>query len=551
MATAAAASLLEIEDLSVAIPGEDGVVQALDAVALTVATGEVVGLVGESGGGKSMIARAVIRLLPERARASGRLAVNGRDVFALSGEALRDHRGRGAALCFQTPRASLSPTRTVGRQIADRLLAHGELGEDGARAKGLALFAEVGLNPERQFDRFPHELSGGMCQRVMIALALACNTRLLIADEPTTGLDVTLTGEILKLIAAQAVPGERGVLIISHDLAALSKVCDRVVVLEAGHVVEAGRTARILGAPAHPYTRKLVAAVPDIAKARGDSEPEAARETAPLLSVRDLEVVHRARFGGKGVRALRGISFDVFPGETLAVVGESGSGKSTLSRAIMGLLRPSAGSITFEGTDISHLPRKAIRKLRRRMQMVFQDPVDALNPRMSVENIVSDPLRLIDMPADERSRAIDKALDDVGLSSQFRTRRPHELSGGQAQRVGLARALVIDPAMVVLDEPTSALDVTIQAQILDLIRHLTRRRDRAYIMVSHDLAIVRAVCDRVMVISDGEMCEFGPTEAIFSRPASPVTKALLAAAPRLTPAAPHSMTASQGILHAD
>ena len=545
------APLLDIRDLSVAIAGSHGTVQALDHVDILVSAGEVVGLVGESGGGKSMVARTVIRQLPERASASGTVTLNGSDVFALSDAALRDYRGSGAALCFQAPRASLSPTRAVGHQLVDRLLAHGtETKPEAAKNTAVSLFAQVGLrDPERQFDRFPHELSGGMCQRVMIALALACNPRLLIADEPTTGLDVTLTGEILKLIAAQAVPGERGVMIISHDLAALSAVCDRLVVLESGHVVEAGPTETILRHPANDYTRKLVAAVPDIAEKRTVATEPTQPGAVPVLRVRDLEVTYRARFGNKGFVALKDVTFDLMPGETLAIVGESGSGKSTLSRAIMGLLTPTAGQIVFEGSDLATLSRDQMRHMRRRMQMVFQDPIDALNPRMSVEDILSDPLRLIDMPAAERDAAIDRVLIDVGLGSQYRRRRRHELSGGQAQRIGLARALVIDPALVVLDEPTSALDVTIQAQILDLIRRLTQRRDRAYVMVSHDLATVRALCDRLIVVADGEIVEMGETEAVFTAPSSPVTQALLAAAPRLAGADPQ--TAPQRTIHAE
>ncbi len=530
--------LLDIADLSVAIDGADGTVRALEKVALRVDAGEVVGLVGESGGGKSMIARTIVRLLPERSRVTGSVTLDGRDVLGLRDDDLRDHRGGGAALCFQAPRASLNPTRTVGRQVVDRLLAHDQATPEDARQRTVGLFTEVGLrDPDRQFDRFPHELSGGMCQRVMIALALACRPRLFIADEPTTGLDVTLTGEILKLIAAQAVPGERGVLIISHDLAAIARVCDRIAVLESGRMVETGPTVQVLGAPSHPYTRKLIAAVPDIARVREAMASPATANGDPVLSVSNLDVVYRARFGRHGLRAISDVSFNLHAGETLAIVGESGSGKSTLSRAIMGLLRPTAGRIVFEGTDLAHLARRDIRDLRKRMQMVFQDPIDALNPRMSVEQIVSDPLRLVKMPAHERRPRIEAALSEVGLEPKFLGRHRHELSGGQAQRVGIARALVLDPAMVVLDEPTSALDVTIQAQILDLIRQLTRRRDRAYIMVSHDLATVRALCDRVIVIADGRIAEQGETESLFTRPSSPVTEALLAAAPRLSPEA--------------
>lgn len=521
-------ALLDIRDLAVTIPTAEAEVQALRGVSLSLAQNEVVGIVGESGGGKSMIARAVTHMLPGAARMSGGIELDGRDVTTLTGADLQAFRGGDVALCFQSPRSALSPTRTVGKQMADRFRAHAPGGD--LRARTVEAFKAVGLrDPERQIDRFPHEMSGGMCQRVMIALALACSPRVLIADEPTTGLDVTLTGEILDLIAAQARDG-RGVLIISHDIAALSKVCDRLVVIEAGRIVEDGPTRAVIHAPKSDYTRRLIDAVPDIRRKRAVTD-EKRGETLMVLS--EVGVTYQGRFGRNRKPALAGVNLEIRKGDTIAIVGESGSGKSTLSRTIMGMLKPTTGRVDFRGTDIARLSFGRKRGLRRHMQMVYQDPLDALNPRMSVEDIVSDPLRLVERDAVRRSTLIDRALTEVGLDPSFRTRLPHELSGGQAQRVGLARALAIDPDLVVLDEPTSALDVTVQAQILTLIRRLTERRDRAYVMVSHDLATVRALCDRVVVVDAGRIVEDGPTEQIFTDPKSPKTRALLDAAPHL------------------
>ncbi|WP_306118074.1 MULTISPECIES: ABC transporter ATP-binding protein [unclassified Roseitalea] len=524
------AALLDIRDLKVSIPTPQGIVEALRGVSLHVAPGEVLGVVGESGGGKSMIARTLTHLLPYRAQASGSATLSGTDIMALQGEALRQFRGGEVGLCFQSPRAALNPVRTVGDQLVDRFRAHAP--GDGLKRRAIAALAAVGLRaPETLIEYFPHQLSGGMAQRVMIALSLSCNPRLLVADEPTTGLDVTLTGEILDLIAAQARDGDRAVMIISHDLAALTKVCDRLVVMEKGLIVETGATRQLITAPQSPYTRRLIAAVPDVTTRRTTS-PES-RDGETVMTLRDVEVRYPARFGGKPPPALTGVNLDIRTGDTIAVVGESGSGKSTLSRAIMGLLRPTGGEIRFRGHTLSAMRFNQRRGLRRYMQMVFQDPFDALNPRMTVEDIVSDPLRLTEPDAARRSAAIDRVLVEVGLDPSYRTRRPHELSGGQAQRVGLARALSIDPELVVLDEPASALDVTVQAQLLDLIRRLTERRDRAYVMVSHDLATVRALCDRIVVIDAGRIVEQGATEDIFTNPSSPKTRALLDAAPRL------------------
>jgi oligopeptide/dipeptide ABC transporter ATP-binding protein len=597
-------SLLVLNGLEVLVGAGDRTVAAVAGADLRLERGEVLGLVGESGAGKTMLGRAVTGMLPPGARTSGELLFDGRDVLRMTPAELHQHRGEGAALCFQNPRSALSPVRHAGAQVADRLAVHAR--PDAERWTPLSLFRAVDIrDPQRRLDAYPHELSGGMAQRVMISLALACSPQLLVADEPTTGLDVTLTRSILALLRRAAVDHGQAVMIISHDLAAIAEVCDRIAVMYAGTLVEEGQTAEVLRQPAHPYTVALLEAAPDVSglptRAVGGSMPAlatppdycpfaprcpiardvcvgsrpplvevgagrraacffapgvadgsepvvlglganapaaalpipAALESEPLLRVRDVEVVYRSRFGQGGHRALRGVSLDVRRGETLGVVGESGCGKSTLARVVLGLVRPTAGSVRLGGVEISSLGSRDLRTLRRRVQMVFQDPVDTLDPRRSVEDTLRDSLRLLDLPEHELSVRIDEALARVGLDTALRPRRRHELSGGQAQRVGIARALVLDPELVVFDEPTSALDVTVQAQILELIESLMGARDRSYVFISHDLAIVRSVADRVAVLYLGKVVETGPVEQVFEAPLHPYTRALLSSAPSL------------------
>jgi peptide/nickel transport system ATP-binding protein len=598
-------SLLEITGLDVVVGEGDRSVAAVSGVDLRLESGEVLGLVGESGAGKTMLGRAVTGLLPRGARTAGELVFDGRDVLRMTQPELHRHRGGGAALCFQNPRSALSPVRHAGSQVADRLAVHSQPGAEEWTPLGLFRAVDI-RDPQRRLRAYAHELSGGMAQRVMISLALACAPKLLVADEPTTGLDVTLTRSILTLLRRAAVEHNRAVLIISHDLAAIAEVCDRIAVMYAGVLVEEGPTAQLLKRPAHPYTIALLEAAPDVSglptRAITGSMPTladapdycpfaprcpisrdvcvasmpplievgagrrsacffapgvvdgtepvvvgadetglairaastaAVEEAPPLLRVRDVEVEYRSRFGRGGHRALRGVSLDVRRGETLGVVGESGCGKSTLARVILGLVRPTAGSVEVGGLELSNLHGRALRRLRRRVQMVFQDPVDAMNPRRSVEETLRDSLRLLDLPERELPARIDHALARVGLEPALRPRRRQELSGGQAQRVGIARALVLDPELIVFDEPTSALDVTVQAQILELIESLMSARDRSYVFISHDLAIVRSVADRVAVLYLGKVVETGAVERVFEAPLHPYTRALLSAAPSL------------------
>jgi peptide/nickel transport system ATP-binding protein len=585
--------LLSIEDLSVLIrrPGRD--VAALSGVSLHVDAGEVVGLVGESGGGKSMVARAIVALLPGGSQTRGAVRFEGADVLTMDEAALATHRGHGAALCFQNPRGALSPTRTVGRQLTDRLTTHQGLERQAAREAARQLFEAVGIrNPARRLDAYPHELSGGMAQRVMISLATGCAPGLLIADEPTTGLDVTLTREILRQFRHAADTDGRGVLLISHDLASIAPICDRVAVLYAGTVVESGPAAKVLREPAHPYTRALLASVPDVSgrpvRAIGGampllSSPPSACPFAPrcahatekctasrpvlagdgweyacfhpqtgavtavpvapparkadagrvVMEIEDAHVVYGSRFGSGGHHALRGVSLSVSAGETVGVVGESGCGKSTLARLMLGLTAPSSGTVRLAGTDLHALRGKKLRRLRTKARLVFQDPVGSLSPRRTVADAIGEPLRALGVPAAEREERVTEVLGRMNLDAAMLRRRPHELSGGQAQRVGIARALVGNPDLIVFDEPTSALDVTVQAQILDVVAELAGDASRGSVFISHDLATVRGFCDRVVVLYLGRIVEQGPVDEVFGNPLHPYTRALLSSAPSL------------------
>ena len=592
------APILDMHGIHVSLPLRAGAVSALNGVSLTVGAGEVLGLVGESGGGKSMVARTIAGLLPAGATLRGVLDVDGCDVIESTEAEMTLHRGSGAAMCFQNPRSALSPTRRVGQQLVDRLVRWQEMVPDAAWGAARERLAEVGIrDPERRLGAFPHELSGGMCQRVMIALALACKPRLLLADEPTTGLDPTLTRDILRLFRKAADRDRCGVLVISHDIASIAGICDRIAVLYAGMVVEEGGARAVVDGPRHPYTRSLIAAVPEldgrqsiplagtmprlgappaacpfadrcalveercrnelpaVEKAadgravrcfraavvpsnvgtkppvREDAEKES---RAPVVALEDVEVRYASQFGRRGPRALRGVSLTLAPAETLGVVGESGCGKSTLARVVMGLVPPTAGRAVVGGVDYREASRRDIRRLRRDIQMVFQDPVDSLNPRMTVEQNVRDPLRNADAARSGIEARIERVLAQVGLGAEFRPLHPHRLSGGQAQRVAIARALVVDPRVIVFDEPTSALDVTVQAQILDLLRTLVAEGTRSYVFVSHDLATVHGLCDRVAVLYLGRIVEQGPADEVLKRPRHPYTRALVNAVPSLS-----------------
>jgi microcin C transport system ATP-binding protein len=529
----APAPLLAIRDLAVSFDTPGGEVRAVRGVSLDIARGETVGLVGESGSGKSVTALSILQLLPyPRARhPAGSIVFQGQELLGADEATLRRVRGNRIAMIFQEPMTSLNPLHTIEKQVNEVLFVHKGLGRRAARARTIELLRLVGLpEAERRLDAYPHQLSGGQRQRVMIAMALANEPDLLIADEPTTALDVTIEAQILKLLRELQARFGMALLLITHDLGVVRKMAARVAVMSQGEIVEAGTTTDIFERPRHPYTRRLLAAEPS-------PRPLAPPTDAPVVMMAEgVKVWFPVKAGVlrrtvDHVKAVDGVSLTIQEGRTVGVVGESGSGKTTLGLALLRLLR-SQGRIQFQGRELQGLGAGALRPLRREMQIVFQDPYGSLSPRMSIGQIVGEGLGVhaIARSEAEREALIDEALTEVGLDRTMRDRYPHELSGGQRQRVALARALVLKPRLIVLDEPTSALDRSIQAQMIDLLRDLQVRHRLAYLFISHDLRVIRALADEVIVMRAGVIVERGPTEQIFERPAQPYTRALMAAA---------------------
>jgi ABC-type microcin C transport system duplicated ATPase subunit YejF len=522
--------ILQIRDLHVEFETNDGVVHAVRGVDFDVQRGETVAIVGESGSGKSQAMMSVIGLLASNGRARGSAKYRGKELLGLSERSLNRVRGEKITMIFQEPMTSLDPLYRIGRQIAEPLIHHRGLGAGAARKRAIELLDLVGIpDPAKRIDSYPHELSGGQRQRVMIAMALANDPDLLIADEPTTALDVTIQAQILALLADLQKKLGMAIVFITHDLGIVRRFADRVYVMRSGEVVEEGPTARLFSQPGHPYTRMLLEAEPTGRK------PPVADDAPILLEGRDVEV----EFAGRGgwftaqdvIHAVQKVSIALHSGQTIGVVGESGSGKSTLGRALLRLL-PSTGTVSFEGRDISGADKRAMRPLRRELQLVFQDPFGSLSPRMTVGQIVTEGLKVHEphLPATERDRRAIGALKEVGLEPAMRNRYPHEFSGGQRQRIAIARALILKPKVVVLDEPTSALDRSVQKQIVDLLRDLQEAHGLSYVFISHDLAVVRAMADHVLVMKQGKVVEEGPTDTIFDRPQRDYTKALMAAA---------------------
>jgi len=516
--------MLEVNGLSVAF----GPRRVVDDVSFTLAQGETLALVGESGSGKSLTALSILQLLPPGAACTGQVILDGKPMLGATPAALQAARGDTAGIVFQEPMTSLNPLHTIGRQVAEALSLHGRKPVRGAVA---GLLTRVGFpDAEDRLNAFPHQLSGGQRQRVMIAMALANDPKLLIADEPTTALDVTIQAGILDLLAREKAARGLALLLISHDLNVVRRVADRVCVMKDGRIVEAGRVEDVFRAPRHPYTRMLIAAEPS-------GRPSPVPASAPTIAeIRDLRVMFPVRRGllrrvvGE-VRAVDGVSFEVREGETLGLVGESGSGKSTIGLALL-RMQAATGRVSFAGQDITHLSQSQLRPLRRAMQIVFQDPYGSLSPRMSMGEIVAEGLRVHELRSSvrERSARVAAALDEVGLPANAAGRYPHEFSGGQRQRVAIARAIVLKPRLLVLDEPTSALDRSVQAQIVDLLRTLQARHGLAYLFISHDLAVVRALAHRVVVLRAGRVVEEGPADELFAHPREPYTAALMAAA---------------------
>jgi microcin C transport system ATP-binding protein len=530
--------LLAVRDLSVSFAVEGGEVQAVRHVSFEIERGASMALVGESGSGKSVTALSIMQLLPyPKARhPSGSIRFQDEELMGAPDATMQRVRGDRIAMIFQEPMTSLNPLHTIEKQVNEVLRVHKGLSRSAARTRTLELLRLVGLaEAERRLDAYPHQLSGGQRQRVMIAMALANEPDLLIADEPTTALDVTIQAQILTLLGELRAKFGMALLLITHDLGIVRKMVDRVCVMSAGEIVEAGATREIFESPRHAYTRRLLAAEPRrIARAP--------RADAPVvMEAHDVRVWFPIRRGllrrtVGHIKAVDGVSLAVREGQTVGVVGESGSGKTTLGLALL-RLQPCEGRIRFVGRDLQGVPAGTLRPLRREMQVVFQDPFGALSPRMSVAQIVGEGLGVhrIGATVAERRDLIDAALREVGLDPALRDRYPHEFSGGQRQRIAIARAMVLKPRFVVLDEPTSALDMSVQAQVVDLLRELQARHRLAYLFISHDLKVVRAVSDEILVMRDGRVVEQGPTERIFEQPEQPYTRALMAAAFDLEP----------------
>ncbi len=542
------APLLQVEDLKVSFSTRHGTIEALHQVGFSLTAGQTLGIVGESGSGKSVTSLAIMRLLDRAGRITGgRVVFGGRDITRAGHRDLRRLRGAAMSMIFQNPRAALNPIRTVGAQIADVLRAHRPVSASAARTQALDLLRAVLIrDPEQRLGAYPGELSGGMCQRVMIAMAMACEPALLIADEPTTGLDVTTQQAVMDLLAGITAARGMAMILITHDLGLAARYCGQIAVMEQGTVVERGETIALFRAPQHPYTKRLIAASPTRRStladlARGEAPPAAAPVhrapgTGPLLDLRGVVKT----FPGP-VHAVDDVSFHIPPGGSLGLVGESGSGKSTLSRLICRLLDVDGGDIIFQGESISAIPAREFHRSpwRRQIQIVFQDPHDSLNPRFSAFDCIAHPLRRLEGLRDGAglSARVREAASRAGLPADLLDRYPHQLSGGQKARVGIARAIAPRPRLLVLDEPTAALDVSIQAVILQLLDRLRREDDLALLFVSHDLNVVRMMCDDLVVLQQGRVVEAGASRTVFADPQAPYTRMLLDAIPHFDPQA--------------
>ena len=527
------APLLSIRDLSVTFAQGERSTLAVDRVSFDVNRGETVALVGESGSGKSITALSILKLLqyPAASHPSGQVLFQGEDLLAMTEGDIRRVRGNDITMVFQEPMSSLNPLHTVEQQIAEILFLHRGMRGPAARARVIELLTEVGIpEPETRLGSYPHQLSGGQRQRVMIAMALANEPQLLIADEPTTALDVTVQAQILALLKDLQRRLGMAMLFITHDLGIVRKIADRVCVMNHGKIVEEGPVAELFAHPRHPYTQALIAAQPRGNPASPHPEAPVVLETTGLRVWFPIKAGVMRRTVGH-IKAVDGISVEIRRGETLGVVGESGSGKTTLGLALLRLIS-SQGPIVFMGDPIDTLGFKQMRSRRRAMQVVFQDPFGSLSPRMSVTDIIGEGLRVHQpkLSAEERDARVVAALIDVGLDPEARHRYPHEFSGGQRQRVAIARAIVLEPSFVVLDEPTSALDMIVQAQIVDLLRDLQQKRGLTYLFISHDLRVVAALASRVMVMKGGVVVEEGPAADLFAQPKTAYTRALFAAA---------------------
>jgi len=562
--------LLSIENLSVGFGEPGNLTLAVDDITLTVNRGEVVAIVGESGSGKSVTSLSLLQLLPEKKvhYPTGRIlfSADGQsqsNLLTLSEPQLRQVRGSSIAMIFQEPMTSLNPVFTCGDQVMESLILHKGCSNAVARQETMALFGKVGLpDPENMLRRYPHEISGGQKQRVMIAMAISCNPVLLIADEPTTALDVTVQKNILALLGSIQQENNMGMIFITHDLGLVREIADKVVVMYRGKIVEQQPVQQLFDQPQHPYTRALLACRPVLYPKGirlpvvadflqpGEGGPDQGLQSvetpagidstraSALMEVEDLQVwfLSRKNFLGKAAeytRAVDGLSFSVMQGETIGVVGESGSGKTTLGRALLRLVPARSGKVIYKGQDLLRLPKKELRNLRKEIQVVFQDPFGSLNPRITIGNAIAEAMKVYKLGNSKRSRkeAVVALLEKVNLKADHYDRYPHAFSGGQRQRIGIARALALDPGFIVFDESVSALDVSVQAQVLNLINDLKAEFGFTALFISHDLGVIRYISDRIMVMKSGKIAEIGPAEAIFQDPASEYTRSLLEAIP--------------------
>jgi peptide/nickel transport system ATP-binding protein len=544
--TTAREDVVAIDDLSVSFATDAGTIAAVQGVSLSVAAGEVLAVVGESGSGKTVTARSILGLLPETATTRGAVLLRSRDgaeehdVVTLSRRQLGDVRGRDAAMVFQEPSTALNPVYPVGWQIAEGLRAHGRYSRKEARAEAIDVLRRVGIpDPEERVDHYPHQFSGGQKQRIVIAQALVLDPGVIIADEPTTALDVTVQAEILDLLRRCRDEFGAAIVLITHNMGVVADLADRVAVMYQGRVVEQADVRTLFSAPQEPYTRQLLASVPRLGEGRARAEERATRrpagwaDAAPVVEARDLRIVYPGRLRRPDFVAVDGVSFAIRPGEVLGLVGESGSGKTTIGRAIAGLTKVTGGSLQVLGAEMNGVREKAFRPVRRRIGFVFQDPASSFNPLLTIAEAVAEPLVVngrADDPRAARGR-VDELLEAVQLPKSFGDRFPHELSGGQRQRASLARSLALDPELLIADEPTSALDVSVQARVLELFAELQRELGFACLFISHDLAVVDLLADRIAVLYRGRLVEEGTGAEVLGAPRHPYTQRLLASLP--------------------
>ncbi|MBB3994964.1 peptide/nickel transport system ATP-binding protein [Sulfitobacter undariae] len=527
-------TLLSIRDLAIALPVGADRIYAAQNINFDLAAGEILCIVGESGSGKSMSANAVMGLLPEGVKpVKGNITFDGREILGLSEAEMLPLRGGRISMIFQEPLSALNPLMRVGAQIAEVFEAHGALSKSERRDRALKLLEEVGIpDPQAAIRAYPFQLSGGQRQRVMIAMALALEPDILIADEPTTALDVTTQAQILKLIEDLRKSRGMAVIFITHDFGVVADIADRVIVMQKGEIVETGTADEVLLKPQHAYTRALIDAIPRLVQ-RVDTEADQGK---PLLTVENLEKTFSTGAGSlfgkrRVVKAVQNVSFELFAGETIGIVGESGSGKSTVGRCIVRLLDPDAGRVLMDGVDISHLAGAELRDQRRKLQMIFQDPYSSLNPRARVSRILTEGLIAFGTSKDAAHAKACELLEMVGLDASAMKRFPHEFSGGQRQRIGIARALALDPSIIIADEAVSALDVSIQAQVLDLLAELKTRLNLSMLFITHDLRVAARICDRIIVMQKGKIVEAGPVSKVLHDPDSAYTRSLLDAIP--------------------